>query len=524
MATDETTDEETTTDDGGDDTEQKKEDEPVLVHKMYKYHVEAFELMFPDLSKPVKLEPGSISHMHIDKNFDDNVFPIFSIDCAMNPKLKEYIMFRKNEVQIRIRLQCDTINTSDGSKESSEDVFNQIFIPIIGDAMPFIDDELYNSTAEVIRTMSDSGATANDLAGDNMGADQRQSVTFYLYIERDLINGKNVINDVYSGDNLSSIMVSILADNGFDAILMSPPENDSDFNQVVIPPMNLLNVFEYLTTTYGLYATGVTSFFDYRCIYILNRSGHPNCVEKEEYPTTIFSIQDTKESESTVNGTWICDKKKEYHIYPDPHKMSVDNVSVYANHIYGNNMTLINSQSNSSATVGGTGDQRGAGVTRVENNNNSNDYSKANFANSVSENNLKIKVSILDPFMWALTPNKEFIFNWVNSRLASEYSGYYRPTRTDFFFTKNGDDLSLAVNCYFVKKEDISQEIKDAIDKEVKPKYDTGNSSAQGNVGNDGKPASTEQASTEKSSSGDTSKDETKKENTTGSSVQNNTK
>lgn len=454
----------------------------VLVHKLYRYHVEAFELIFPDLTNPVKLEPGSITQMSIEKDYDHGCYPLFRIWTAINPRLKEYIMFNKNEVQFRIRLQCDIVNVTTGLTESSEDVFNAMFIPIIGEASPFYDNAVYEATAQKVTEMSDSGSTANDLAGNNPTGDARETVEYYLYAENDLIGSKAIVNNVYSGNNLASILVSLLSENGFDAILMSPSDNDGDFDQVIVPPMNLLNVFKYFSDTYGLHSGGTTRFFDYRCIYILNKTGHPNCVEEGEYPKTIFTVQQTKDSESLLAGTLACDLNKEYHIYPDPHKVKVMNFSAYNDHINGNNLTMINPTDNTSATIGGTGDQRGDGVTRIANNNNGNDFAKTDYANAVSENNKKIRVVMNDVYFWALTPNKEHIWNWMDSRISADYSGYYRPLNTNFFFAKKGDTLSLTVTAEYTKKDDITAAEKAAIDKEVTPLSSTGSSTTASNV------------------------------------------
>lgn len=478
-------DEENTTDDTGSETtdsgssSSSAEQKPVLVHKLYRYHVEAFELLFSNLPNPLKLEPGSITSIGLEKDFDKNFYPLFRLSCAMSPRLKEYIMLNKNDVQFRIRLQCDITDTATGVAESSEDVFNMLFVPIIGEASPLYDSSLYDLTAEKVQELSESGATANDLRGDNLTGENRETVDYYLYLSKDLINSKAVINNVYGGNNLMSILVSLLSENGFDAILMSPSDNQGDFDQVIVPPMNLINVFKYFSETYGLHSTGTTAFFDYRCIYILNKSGHPNCVEEGEYPKTIYTVHESKNSESHLAGTLTCDKNKEYHIYPDPHRIKVSNFSVYNDHIGGNTLKLINSQNNSSATIGSED-----GITRISNNNNANDYAKTEYANTVSENNKRMRVVMTDVYFWALTPNKEHLWNWMDPRLSAEYSGYYRPLSTNFWFAKNGDGLTLTVTAEYVKKEDLSEAEKAAIDEEVKPVNNPSSSSTSSNVEN----------------------------------------
>ena len=443
-----------------------------LLHKIYKYKVDAFELFFPDIPQPVKLEPGSITSMYIYLDYDNCFFPILSLDCAMNPRLIEYVKVRKGELQVRLRFQVVTMNAQ-GDIEGSEDVFNQMFIAMIPGEEPFYDYSIYAETAEKVENMASDGQTANDLGGNNLTADMRESFKFSLYVQRDLTNSKNVINDVYSGNDLATILVSMLGDNGFDAILMSPCENGDDFDQVLIEPMNLINVFNYLAENYGLYASGVTAFFDYRCLYILNKSGHPNCVEEGEYPKTIFSIHETKYAESILPGTLECPENKEYHIYPDPHRVHPVNGSMYNDQINGNNLMLINSKTNSTSTIKGTGDQIGDGSTRIDNNQYGTDYTKLQYANSISENNFRVKVTFMDALMYAITPNKEFIFDWLDNRYYSSRSGYYRPCTVVHAFRKDGDFMTITTDAIFTKKEDLSAAEKESIDNLVQPPYDT---------------------------------------------------
>ena len=156
-------------------------------------------------------------------------------------------------------------------------------------------------------------------------------------------------------------------------------------------------------------------------------------------------------------------------MFPDPHAVKINNASVFNDQINGNSLKMINSKKNSSATISGTGDQRGSGNTRVENNNDDNDYSKLQYANSVSEMNKPLKMTIMDNFMWALTPNKEFIINWEDTRVAPVYNGYYRIKICQYMLAKNGDWMTLTTRLDMVKKEDISAAEKAAIDKEVVP-------------------------------------------------------
>lgn len=444
-----------------------------MSHKLYRYRLSKFELIAPELDGPVDLVPGSVSMMYIGKDYDTDFYPMLMLNFVINPKVKEFIEIRRNEVKFHIALRCEGYDvTGSGSRTdpvSSETVFDTIFIPVISSNVPFMDLAVYNKTVNELQNIAASGGSVNDLGGKNMTADFRERVSYYFYVERDLVNSKNVVNKVYSGTDIPTICADILSKNGFDAILMSPSDNKDPIDQCIIQPQNLLNLFQYLSEIYGMHQTGTTTFFDYRCVYIMNKTGHPDCVEEGEYPTTIFTVNKTILSESWLSGTTTCDERKEYYIFPDPHRVIMHNPASINDHIMGNNLTALNAKDNAPTHIEGTGEQRGKGNTRVDNNANANPYMQTQYANDIQEGNMSVKMTVFDPYMWALTPNKEFILHYLDSNVDPTYSGYYRIRKTDFLFNRNGTQLTLTANIDMVKKEPIDDAIKNAIETQVVP-------------------------------------------------------
>lgn len=441
-------------------------DEPTIVHRIYRYRLSKFELLSSEFEGPIDLVPSSVSEMYIGKDYDENFYPMLMINFVVNPKVKEFIEVRRNEVKFHIALRCEgyALNGPGSRTEpvSSETVFDTIFIPAISSNVPFMDSAVYNMTVSELQGIAAAQGSVNDLGGHNLTADVRERVSYYFYVEKDLFNSKNVINQVYSNTDIPTICADILSKNGFDAILMSPSDNTEPIEQCIIQPQNLLNVFEYLSEIYGMHKTGTITFFDYRAVYIMNKTGHPNCVEEGEYPTTIFKVHKTKMSESWLSGTATCDERQEYYIYPDPHRITMHNPSAITDHITGNNLTALNARDNAPTHIEGTGVQRGSGITRIENNANTNEYMQTQYVNDVQERNLTVNMSVFDPYMWALTPNKEFMLQYMDSNIDPNYSGCYRIRKTDFIFNRNGEQLTLTANIEMVKKEPIDDAINAA--------------------------------------------------------------
>ena len=445
-----------------------------MVHKIYRYRLNKFELIHPEFENPVDLIPGSVSMMYISKDYNENFYPILNVSFVCNPKVKEFIEINRNDVKFHIELRCEGYASSgreltSTTPLSSETVFDTFFIPIITTAIPFIDAAIYNLTESQLKNISRAGGTVEDLGGHVLNADARTTVSYYMYVERDIVCSKNLVNKVYANTNIPTICADLLSENGFDAVLMSPSDNKDNIDQCIIQPQNLLNVFKYLSDIYGMHKTGTLTFFDYRCVYIMNKTGHPNCVDEGEYPTTIFVVHKTVMSEHWLSGTASCDERKEYYFFPDPHRVIMLNPSSTNDHIYGNNITTLNAKANKTIHIEGTGLQRGSGNTRIDNNANANEYMQSQYANNIQEGNIAVRMSIFDPYMWALTPNKEFILNYLDSNVNPYYNGFYRILKTDFLFNRNGEQLTLTANIEMVKKESIDEAIRKQIEHQAKP-------------------------------------------------------
>lgn len=464
-----------------------------LTHYLYRYRLAKFEMIAPGVNEPVDMNTASVSLIRLEKDFETAFYPLFAITIVINPKVKEFISINRSTVKFHLNLKCERykISGSDSdpyTPDSSEDEFDTIFIPLITSNVPFPDSALYNNTVKELNRISAEKQTINDFGGNNMTADFRETVTYYLWIEKDLTNSKNIVNQVYSNTNIPTICADILSKNGFNSILMSPSDHKDPIKQCIIQPQNLLNVFAYLSDIYGMHKYGTMTFFDYRCVYILNKTGHPNCYERGEYKKTIFSVQKTIKPESWLSGTLNDTEKEEYHIFPDPHRVTMENPAAINDHIYGNNLTALYPKNNSTTHIEGTGNQRGSGMTRVQDNITMNEHALTMYANSVQEGNVDIKMTIFDVYMKALTPNKEFIIHWLDPNVDRTYSGYYRMRKVDFLFNRNGDQLTLTASMDLVKKEDISDAEKKAIEEKVEVKVDMNNSASGGVTKGNGLP------------------------------------
>lgn len=430
----------------------------IMTHKSYRYKVAALELLSSELPEPVKFPPAAVTHMFMEKNYDEAFYPVLRLDLALNPKLKDFIVVNKNKIEFRLRFQSVAYNTSTNSPEEEKDVINAIFIPMLEDTLPYMEDSDYDEVVDMLGT-NPNGTENIDKSKNLMSVDHNATLEMYLFVKDHLNNSKNLVNIIYSNTTVREAIVSLLSKNGFNHIVMTQPENN-DSQQIIIPPMNLLNIFHHLQETYGIYHSGVINFFDHDRVYVMAKSGHPNCVANGEYPKTVFDVYPSNKSMSRTSGTFDCPDKQEWHMEIDPKGITMTNTSAYHDQISGNSKQLINSYKNSSSFIGSAGEQAGEGTgnARVDYNIDSNEYLNMEHAHRVNEMKTRARLVLYDVNIAALTPNKEFIVNWVDSKTGTQHNGYYRPMVAKYEFNRQGEELMLTAIFDMTKKEETAEQ------------------------------------------------------------------
>ena len=460
-----------------EDTGENQEETLTLSNHKAKFKVENFSLKTPDLEEPIELARECINRIVIIQDFDKNIQPIFLINAVLPPLVINFILSNKMNVSIHLRLQeIDYINASEqfdltgNYKENGTlDICNDDFILFSADGskMPNLSD--YQKVAEAI-----TGKSQPDLlnqvkaAGYNM-SNYTQEYPLYLWKESDLYNMRKVVNAVYGGVTLADAAASVLSDNGFQNVLMAPPDNGETISQLIIPPMYMMNVFEFLQTQYGMYSTDVNFFSDIYRTYVIDRSGEAKAYEDSEYTKTIFSVVNASNELAQSEGTATLDEKFEFHTLLGIDKVNVRSLSEINDILSGNNGMFIDSNNNNVTTINGAGNQRGSGLTNITIDQEGTQYNKQRMANMINEMTLGLQISDITDYNYtAYTPNKAFIFNFKEKEYY-EYNGYYRLTKAIHVLDRlsSGDQMSITGRFDFVRKKALTEEERAAIEYDV---------------------------------------------------------
>ena len=397
-----------------------------VVNYKHKYSVKTYQVLIPG-EDPVNMPTSVINKIIITKLYDECIHPIMEIHTLLPPKLHDKIIKNKTEAKIRLRVQVEAYDAKQ-QKVSTDDYINDQFCIYTEDDAGFKDEPAY-----------DDANKQNGKSNYNV-ADYNAEYVLSLWSQTDLDAMRQVVNAVYSKCTLSTALGKIYGQAGIRKILISPMDNQNSYAELRLPPMNLMNVVDYMEKVYGTYYNGTTQFMDYRCLYIMSKNGVCDAYEKGEYKRTIFIVPKANKQETMKAGTAKDSRNKLFYIFLEPDNIGSSSPSATDDAIEGNNLRIVDSKNNETMQVEGAGNQRGSGNQRVITDNFANDYNKSTALTDINEKNKQMTIQVQDFNVEALSPNKEFLIIFEDSK-HEQNNGFYRMINTVETYSKKGSEL-----------------------------------------------------------------------------------
>ena len=387
----------------------------------YKYKMSKAEILLPD-KDPIEIAGASITNLGIEKDFDNDHFPILYMSVKLNPEVYYSIIENKTTVKFRLRFE-KYIYDKVKDAQTTKLVFSDVFSIFINDNMPFMDKELYKKAKETEGTETPMSSMI-------------KSYEFYLFKERDLIGSKKVFNTIMSNETISDISIFLLSSAGITDILMSPLDNSTKYSEVILPPVSVINSINYLEKQYGMYYHGLLLFFDFERAYFINKRAECTAWKTGEFKDVIVQSFKTSNPDSLTPGCYRDEENKCYILHVIKDNIDIKTASVVDDQLSGNDMVVVDSADGNVTNVNPSVQQRGDGTTKILVDNYNNPYTKRSLEYRKIENDNVIVVTLTNVDMEALTPNKKYKFIFEETDIQKKNGGEYRLTSTIYDFTK----------------------------------------------------------------------------------------
>lgn len=390
----------------------------------YKYNIQAIQLLLPD-SSIINLDTIRVSDMELTRDYDNYFFPIFKFTIALSIDDYYTIIENKTDIKMRVRIQYRNSN-----KDYSKLLFNEIFSVYIDNNTPDLNKELRQRTNDVVSKSTNGNLT-----------DFGSSLELYLFREDYLNYNNTIINKIIKQGSMLDVITYLFYNSGIRKnVLLENFDNKNIYNEILLPPMKLIQSLAYLENQFGFYNTYSTFFFDINYIYLMSKKSGCNVWKKGDIKTVVFHIFSGATEYNFVNGSYY--ENNQYHINITKDSFIIESNSVSRNAIEGTNRLMINSIDGTVDDITQSSIQRGKGNYKVIVNKYDNKF-LANAEKNDNEDSNILSIQLVDYDILNITPNKEYKVVFDDSALSKQYGGIYRLTSNISIFAKEGTEYTL---------------------------------------------------------------------------------
>lgn len=391
---------------------------------LIKYRVDNFDVMFEN-GDIEKLNGDMVTHLYIEKDFDELYFPIVNISIMMRDELYHRIKQENETVQFRVRI-IKNIYDQDFKFLKYELYFNEIF-------RCFKDKENVIEDNENVESKKSTEGDESVTLGNN-------TRDFYLFTD-EVTKCKKFFNLSIESALLSDLLIYLIGETGINKLLMTKLENNPTLKDITVPSGNVIDAINYLNNLKSLYKKGMTLFFDVDTTYLIDRNYKCTAWRKNEIKITHVHVANKQSNDSQLNGYFINKDRKQTHVFANTDRLEVRNTNITSNQINGNKVRIIDSKAGSTQSVGGQ-------TTSVIKNNDhlltikdGNAFAASELKVRMEENECICGITLIGVDTEVVSPNKEVLVTFEDSNLQKRYGGNYRISKTITILTKDAEEL-----------------------------------------------------------------------------------
>ena len=208
----------------------------------------------------------SFQRLTIVKDFNSTIYPLFKLELYLSPDEIRNIQSKWKRSLFYITLDEWEENERDGIASEKTGI-------------KYIDNESF----EILNLDQNQSTKVSDI-DSNSAAIPRVSFPIELIPSKAMSNNRVISNTIYTSCTIQDVLLAELSSNaqGDYRYLVSPPDNERFYEDVIVPPLPFNQVLDYLDRIFGLYKGNLQVFFDVDKGFILSTTKQTN--EPEKFP------------------------------------------------------------------------------------------------------------------------------------------------------------------------------------------------------------------------------------------------
>lgn len=417
-----------------------------------KYRISKFELIIPSYPESYTIDQAHMGNFVIEKDYQDFVFPYMEFRIIVPDNIYREMLANPENIFVDLKLEYvyfDDFYEIDPNQAKQSDgvVFDNRFYAFLTNISPKLTDAVLGERNK---------EKENEGELTQYSFDNKHEVILMLYRSDHIFITDQVINRVLQKVTMTDCIAYYFKTMGINRVLMSPPQNNRIYDQVILPPVPVIAGMMRMGATYGMHKLGTVIFFDYDRVYIIDRKVGPTAWENNEIYTVYLTSFPKKVGDDGImkSGYYLNAKEKYAVINVLGDQISITNESMYADPLLGSNMVLIDSTQGTTQTMKanvrvnqlspsaqGKVNQvliMDSGVSQLDALKADMEYSKQTMALVMHETNIT-----------ALCPNKDYILTTDNTRY-KDHCGHYKLIKHGTTFTKESEFFTSITTATFV--------------------------------------------------------------------------
>ena len=257
------------------------------VDKVYscRYKVGAIAFMLDD--DELILDYTNIVSIEKIDNYESFIRSRIKLTVRLDIRQKIWIIKHKKDIICKFELMKTGMD-QDGETfvNGYESCWNEDFCIYLNDDDASIDTELLEgslSSNGEDNFKSDDIQTTNYFESDNV-------LELNLFNQYYMDSSNKQVNRVFTSDVLQNVVGELLTETKHYNVLISKVENDTVYEELLIPKMKLYQALLYLDQSFGLYKKGAIVYYDVDKAYLINSCSKVTAAEDKEWTQCTFLV------------------------------------------------------------------------------------------------------------------------------------------------------------------------------------------------------------------------------------------
>jgi hypothetical protein len=399
----------------------------------YKYRLRDIYLKIDNVVK--RLGAHNILELYHMNEYDNNIRTLLTLTLSLDIGMQIWVRENWGKFQVYIELDKFRVSPNNEAISASEPALKGLFN---------VYDDNRNSSYNTANYKLRAAVQREDPNGINNFSEQNNQVdVFHLYNLDQYTKSNQSCGFVLTKCNLQSAVSMCLSKIHKTAdVLISPFQNATQYEELIIPPIPLYKAISYLDNKYGFYIAGSVIFYDINNLYILNAG--PGCTawRDKEYKRSVLYVYSTAGDDGQLDAMIIRKEDPTHYFTAMEANTSFQNMTQQSTTNFGSEITQINVDTGESQNAEST---NGSSTTITKNKQftygTDNKYTSSNLEARLNELKTIVSFSGANWDIEAFTPNKEFGVIFADDNKNKMFSNSYRISSATHHFIPNGDGV-----------------------------------------------------------------------------------